>query len=155
MRPFLLMAWDLKRPMCILRVTDTWIHTFSSKEEAERTVINIPAGTYTGQDYDGYQMKGFIPQRVYTNYEIVDLRDWVYEYVDEYMMERFQPFLLTVGYKNHVECGTSNWVETFRTKEDAEKLVEKQPDGRYKISNIFNDYVVDWYDIINLQEWMN
>jgi len=155
MRPFLLIAWDLERPMCILRATDTWIHTFSSKEEAENVVVKVPAGTYEGQRRDGYQMKGFIPQRVFTDYEIVDLRDWVYEYIDEYIMDRFQPFLLIVGCKNNVEYGTSGWVETFRTKQDAEELVKKQPDSRYKISNIINDYVVDWYDIIDLREWMD
>ena len=74
MKPFLLMAWYRKS---IRTGSDTWIDTFSSREEAERVVIKVPAGTYEGQDYDGYQMKDYIPKFVYDSYEIVDLQEWI------------------------------------------------------------------------------
>jgi hypothetical protein len=55
------------------------------------------------------------------------------------------PYLLIAGYNYYPGQGTSDWVGTFETKEEAEEeweYLKKQ------------EYPEEWYEIVDLREWM-
>jgi hypothetical protein len=68
-------------------------------------------------------------------------------------------FLLLAGQHYYPGAGTQDWIGTFETKEEAESHITKtslEYKGRtlytYKVNNIDP---VDWYEIVDLEEWMN
>ncbi len=68
-------------------------------------------------------------------------------------------FLLIAGQDYYPGHGTNDWIGTFETREEAENHITKtsfEYKGRlvfsYKVNNIDP---VDWYDIVDLEEWMN
>lgn len=58
-------------------------------------------------------------------------------------------FLLIAGDQYYPSSGTSDWIDTFPSNEEAESAVEKNGET-YKIRG--SNY--DWYYVINLQEWI-
>jgi hypothetical protein len=68
-------------------------------------------------------------------------------------------FLLIAGQDYYPGRKTDDWVGCYNTKEEAESHITKtsfEYKGRtlntYKVNNIDP---VDWYDIVDLEEWMN
>jgi len=76
-------------------------------------------------------------------------------------------YLLIAGHNYYPEHGTGDWIKAFETEKDAEDVVEtiehhdfytkgknkgeiKSTFKRYKI----NDKIYDWYEIIDLKEWI-
>ena len=68
-------------------------------------------------------------------------------------------FLLIAGEDYYPRGKTDDWIGCFSTREEAENTIIKEP-FEYKGKTLFRyktndtDYV-DWYDIIDLEEWMN
>lgn len=61
-------------------------------------------------------------------------------------------YLLIVG-ENYYPCsGTDDWIGCFETYEEA--LSQFKQDGEYGFI-WYNGKRYDWYDIINLEEWIN
>jgi hypothetical protein len=74
-------------------------------------------------------------------------------------------FLLIAGDDYYPRGDTGDWIGCFATREEAENAIIKEPyDGklpwehenktyyRYKING--RDHI-DWYEIVDLEEWMN
>jgi hypothetical protein len=68
-------------------------------------------------------------------------------------------FLLLAGEDYYPGGKTDDWIGCFATREEAESVVIKEPweyNGKtlyhLKINGV--DYV-DWYEIADLEEWMN
>lgn len=68
-------------------------------------------------------------------------------------------FLLLAGDYYYPGARTNDWVGCYSTKEEAESHITKtslEYKGRiiykYKLNNIDP---VDWYEIVDLEEWMN
>ncbi len=68
-------------------------------------------------------------------------------------------FLLLAGEDYYPGGKTDDWIGCFATREEAESVVIKEPweyNGKthyhLKINGV--DYV-DWYEIVDLEEWMN
>jgi hypothetical protein len=68
-------------------------------------------------------------------------------------------YLLIAGDHYYPSSKTGDWIGCFSTREEAENNIFKEPFMhrgitlyRYKIND--HDYV-DWYEIIDLEEWMN
>ena len=83
-----------------------------------------------------------------------------------------KPFLLIAGYGYYPSAGTEDWRDTYSTHEEAEATVFqivhndlyikgpkkgqiKNTTYSYKIVDSKGESTVDWYEIVNLQEWMN
>ena len=77
-------------------------------------------------------------------------------------------YLLIAGYNYYPGHGTSDWVKTFETREDAKAYVEvkiqeylflKGPrKGQVKSSHktfVVDGNKFDWYEIVNLDNWIN
>lgn len=68
-------------------------------------------------------------------------------------------FLLLAGDHYYPRSGTDNWIGCFTTREEAENAIIKEP-FEYKGKTLYRyktndtDYV-DWYEIVDLEEWMN
>jgi hypothetical protein len=56
-----------------------------------------------------------------------------------------KPFLLIAGYDYYPGSGTSNWIATYDTKEEAEKEWEYLKK---------EEYPFEWYEIVDLREWI-
>jgi hypothetical protein len=56
-----------------------------------------------------------------------------------------KPYLLIAGYNYYPASGTSDWIGTFSTKEEAEEEWEHLKK---------QEYPEEWYEIVNLSEWM-
>ena len=80
-------------------------------------------------------------------------------------------YLLLAGIHYYPDSGTGNWIGTFTTKEDAEKTIEKiqdpletfskgpkkgqvKPDQKVTHSYRINERIYDWYEIVDLTEWL-
>ena len=83
-----------------------------------------------------------------------------------------KPFLLIAGYGYYPSAGTEDWRDTYSTREEAEATVFqianndlytkgskkgqiKNTTYSYKIVDSKGESTVDWYEIVDLQEWMN
>ena len=68
-------------------------------------------------------------------------------------------FLLLAGENYYPGGKTDDWIGCFATREEAENAVIKEP-WEYKGETLYDkkingrDYV-DWYEIVDLDEWMN
>ncbi len=62
-----------------------------------------------------------------------------------------KPFLLIAWDDYYPSCSTSDWIDTFASREDAEKEVEKIDMDRC----IVKGCSYDRYDIIDLRNWIN
>lgn len=78
--------------------------------------------------------------------------------------------LLTAGCHYYPESGTGDWIKTFETREEIEKLIEKvehtttftkgknkgqvNPEYTYYTYNIIGFGTYDWYQIIDLRDWI-
>ena len=68
-------------------------------------------------------------------------------------------FLLIASHDSYPGQGTNDWIGCFTTREEAENAVIKEPweykgETRYDKKINGRDYV-DWYEIVDLDEWMN
>ena len=74
-------------------------------------------------------------------------------------------FLLIAGDDYYPRGDTGDWIGCFATREEAENAIIKEPyesklqweresQTRYRYKTNDTDYV-DWYDIVDLEEWMN
>ena len=68
-------------------------------------------------------------------------------------------FLLLAGVSYYPGIKTDDWIGCFATREEAENAVIKEPweykgETRYHLKINGRDYV-DWYEIVDLDEWMN
>jgi hypothetical protein len=79
-----------------------------------------------------------------------------------------KPYLLIAGEKYYPSYGTDDWKRCYATKEEAEAAVKKVEQPTYytsgkmkgKLLKVFVHYeidggIYDWYDIVDLREWMN
>jgi len=58
-----------------------------------------------------------------------------------------KPYLLIAG-DNYYPCsGTLDWVDCYETEEEAEEKWEEITSK--------TKYMYDWYEIVDLREWMN
>lgn len=57
-----------------------------------------------------------------------------------------KPYLLIAGYQYYPNSGTGDWVGTFTTEEEAEAKWKELKRGKYSC--------YDWYEIVNLTEWV-
>ena len=75
-------------------------------------------------------------------------------------------FLLTAGDNYYPQYGDEDWVGMFDTREDAEKLIRTEQEHDYYLRGprkgqvkgtrhiyYVNGRRVDWYDIIDLENW--
>ena len=62
-------------------------------------------------------------------------------------------FLLIAGQGYYPESGTDDWIKTYETKEEILKIitVDQFTRGKYTIYNC--EY--DWYEIVDLRNWIN
>jgi hypothetical protein len=74
-------------------------------------------------------------------------------------------FLLLAGQDYYPRGETDDWIGCFATREEAENAIIKEPyesklqwesesQTRYRYKTNDTDYV-DWYEIVDLEEWMN
>ncbi len=80
-------------------------------------------------------------------------------------------YLLLAGHCYYPDYGTGDWRGSFTTKEDAEKAVEKiqdnletfskgprkgqvKPNQKVTHSYKINERIYDWYEIVDLIEWL-
>jgi hypothetical protein len=68
-------------------------------------------------------------------------------------------FLLITGDHYYPRSGTDNWIGCFTTREEAENAIIKEP-FEYKGKTLYryktnDENYVDWYEIVDLEEWMN
>lgn len=59
-------------------------------------------------------------------------------------------FLLIAGQTYYPERGSSNWIATYETMEEAEAQVTKITNHLFKING--EDY--GWYNVVDLQPWI-
>lgn len=77
-------------------------------------------------------------------------------------------YLLIAGASYYPQSGTSDWIGAFSSYEDAEVQVEKlvnhtyyqsgKKKGQIQFTECFykiNDNVYDWFEIVDLKEWIN
>jgi hypothetical protein len=65
-------------------------------------------------------------------------------------------FLLLAGDHYYPRGGTDNWIGCFATREEAEAQVFVAKEPFYGIMiKMVNGKPVDWYEIVDLEEWMN
>jgi hypothetical protein len=64
--------------------------------------------------------------------------------------------LLIAGHQYYPAAGTGDWIDTFRTSADAEKVVQKI-DAHSGYSDSYQIYGTkyDWYEIVDLRTWIN
>lgn len=81
-----------------------------------------------------------------------------------------KPYLLIAGHHYYPESSTRDWKRTFETRAEIEQLIEKiehtteftkgknkgqiNPEHTYYTYNIFGFGEYDWYDIVDLRDWM-
>ena len=68
-------------------------------------------------------------------------------------------FLLLAGENYYPGGKTDDWIGCFATREEAENAVIKEP-WEYKGETRYNKKIngrdhIDWYEIVDLDEWMN
>lgn len=63
-------------------------------------------------------------------------------------------FLLIAGYDYYPGHGTSDWKQCFTTKKEAEDKVTKANSDFGGTGWVINDIEYDWYEIIDLREWI-
>jgi len=68
-------------------------------------------------------------------------------------------FLLLVHFVHDNVGETDKWIGCFATREEAENVIIKEPweykgETHYRYKTNDTDYV-DWYNIVDLEEWMN
>ena len=63
-------------------------------------------------------------------------------------------FLLIAGASYYPQSGTGDWVGCFDTYEEAEAQI-KIDYSKGVERKLINGDEVDWYDIVDLEEWMN
>jgi hypothetical protein len=75
-------------------------------------------------------------------------------------------YLLTAGYQYYPQSGDNDWVGMFDTAEEAERLIQRETVHEYfsrgprkgqvksykEVLKIL-DREIDWYEIIDLQNW--
>lgn len=70
-------------------------------------------------------------------------------------------FLLIAGDSYYPRSGTRDWIDIFETQEEAESIVERKMLPSYNTRShhetqfIINGAKYDWYDIVDLREWIN
>jgi hypothetical protein len=77
-------------------------------------------------------------------------------------------FLLMAGASYYPQGGTEDWIRCFETYEEAKSQVKIEQVHDYYLrgprkgqikethtKSFINGYECDWYNIINLQEWMD
>lgn len=75
-------------------------------------------------------------------------------------------FLLTAGDGYYPQAGSDDWVDMFDTREEAERLIRIEQEHDYfskgprkgqirETRQVYfvNDKRVDWYEIIDLENW--
>lgn len=60
-------------------------------------------------------------------------------------------FLLLAGSMYYPNKGNGDWIGCYETKYDARQCVSEK-DGVIYIDGVDNDY--DWYEIVDLREWI-
>ena len=65
-------------------------------------------------------------------------------------------FLLTAGKYYYPQCGTSDWIKTYETFEEAlESVIDVKSNGDLKETTyLINGKTYDWYTIVDLREWI-
>lgn len=63
-------------------------------------------------------------------------------------------WLLIAGYTYYPDGGTSDWIETFHSLEEAKKVVQKPSEPTTSSYQIYGSKY-DWYDIVDLRKWLN
>jgi hypothetical protein len=63
-------------------------------------------------------------------------------------------FLLLAGQHYYPGAGTQDWIGTFETKEEAEAQIKIDFSKGVK-RKLVNGDEHDWYEIVDLEEWMN
>jgi hypothetical protein len=58
-----------------------------------------------------------------------------------------KPYLLIAGYQYYPDRGTGDWIGCYATEEEAEK--------KWKLLQLTEYSPYDWYDIVDLREWMD
>ena len=66
-------------------------------------------------------------------------------------------FLLLAGVSYYPGIKTDDWIGCFATREEAENAVIKKEPWKYKgeTLKINGRGYIDWYEIVDLDEWMN
>ena len=77
-------------------------------------------------------------------------------------------FLLIAGYGYYPQRGTEDWIGCFSSYKEAEELIKKEEIHEYfsrgprkgeiketREKLFVNGQERDWYDIVDLEEWMN
>lgn len=66
-------------------------------------------------------------------------------------------FLLMAGVAYYPEQGTGDWIDTYETYEEARSHVTTSGESYYLIGckRYKEDVLLDWYEIVDLEEWMN
>lgn len=65
-------------------------------------------------------------------------------------------FLLIAGSNYYPQSRTNDWIDTFSTHKEAESVVEELPKGKREFGSYkIKDQIYDWYEIVDLEEWIN
>lgn len=64
-----------------------------------------------------------------------------------------KPFLLIAGETYYPSSGTGDWIGTFSSYEEALATVNESKGGYYPY--LINGIDYDWYEIVNLEKWVN
>lgn len=77
-------------------------------------------------------------------------------------------FLLIAGHRYYPGGGTEDWIDTFSTEREAYTIVTHKDNTRVitkgkkkgELENTYTSYIInereyDWYDVIDLREWIN
>jgi hypothetical protein len=68
--------------------------------------------------------------------------------------KQMKKFLLLAGDNYYPVRGTGDWIGCYSTKEEAEAQIKIDYSKGFK-RKLVNGREHDWYDIIDLEEWMN
>lgn len=67
-------------------------------------------------------------------------------------------YLLTMGKNRYLRLGSESWISTFSSlKEAQDSVIEILDHDDHRETKYFctvNDQIYDWYEIINLNEWV-
>ena len=63
-------------------------------------------------------------------------------------------YLLIAGHDYYPGAGTSNWVDSYDSYEEALNMVETMGENNYgRCGYTIGDMPCDWYEIVDLNEW--
>ena len=70
-----------------------------------------------------------------------------------------KPYLLIAGYQHYPARADGDWIGCYETREEAKKMMTHTPGLIHEWKVVKHpvygkDHCVDWYEIVDLRDWM-